>query len=48
MLLIIGQSVTEAAHDKQQLEPMAEAIEQQSGQWSRGHVASQSAAYGLH
>jgi len=32
MLLIVGQSVTEAAHDKQQLEPMVEAIEQQSGQ----------------
>jgi transposase len=32
MLLIVGQSVTEAANDKQQLEPMVEAIEQQSGQ----------------
>src|ERR1700730_517515 len=31
MLLIVGQSVTEAANDKQQLEPMVEAIEQQSG-----------------
>jgi transposase len=32
MLLIVGQSVTEAANDKQQLEPMVAAIEQQSGQ----------------
>jgi transposase len=32
MLLIVGQSVTEAANDKQQLESMVEAIEQQSGQ----------------
>src|SRR6202166_1264221 len=32
MLFIVGQSVTEAANDKQQLEPMVEAIEQQSGQ----------------
>jgi transposase len=32
MLLIVGQSVTEAANDKKQLEPMVEAIEQQSGQ----------------
>jgi hypothetical protein len=32
MLLIVGQSVTEAANDKQQLAPMVEAIEQQSGQ----------------
>src|SRR3981081_568889 len=32
MLLIVGQAVTEAANDKQQLEPMVEAIEQQSGQ----------------
>jgi len=32
MLLIVGQTVTEAANDKQQLEPMVEAIEQQSGQ----------------
>src|ERR1022692_4305907 len=32
MLLIVGQCVTEAANDKQQLEPMVEAIEQQSGQ----------------
>src|SRR5262249_20295552 len=32
MLMIVGQSVTEAANDKQQLEPMVEAIEQQSGQ----------------
>ena len=32
MLLIVGQSVTEAANDKKQLEPMVELIEQQSGQ----------------
>ena len=32
MLLIVGQSVTEAANDKKQLEPMVAAIEQQSGQ----------------
>ena len=31
MLLIVGQTVTEAANDKKQLEPMVEAIEQQSG-----------------
>jgi hypothetical protein len=32
MLLMVGQSVTEAANDKQQLDPMVAAIEQQSGQ----------------
>ena len=32
LLLIVGQSVTEAANDKQQLMPMVELIEQQSGQ----------------
>ena len=32
MMLIVGQSVTEAANDKQQLAPMVVAIEQQSGQ----------------
>ncbi len=32
LLLIVGQSVTEAANDKQQLAPMVERIEQQSGQ----------------
>ncbi|MCC6143517.1 MAG: IS1182 family transposase [Candidatus Hydrogenedentes bacterium] len=32
MLLIVGQTVTEACNDKKQLEPMVEAIEQQSGQ----------------
>jgi len=32
LLLIVGQSVTEAANDKKQLKPMAELIEQQSGQ----------------
>jgi transposase len=31
-LLIVGQAVTEAANDKQQLVPMVELIEQQSGQ----------------
>jgi transposase len=32
LLLIVGQSVTEAANDKKQLIPMVEIIEQQSGQ----------------
>jgi transposase len=32
LLLIVGQSVTEEANDKQQLKPMVELIEQQSGQ----------------
>ncbi len=32
LLLIVGQSVTEAANDKQQLMPLVEIIEQQSGQ----------------
>jgi DDE family transposase/transposase-like protein DUF772 len=32
LLLIVGQSVTEAANDKPQLKPMVELIEQQSGQ----------------
>ena len=32
LLLIVGQSVTEAANDKQQLKPMTELIQQQSGQ----------------
>jgi hypothetical protein len=32
LLLIVGQSVTEAANDKKQLLPMVELIEQQSGQ----------------
>jgi transposase len=32
LLLIVGQKVTEANHDKQQLIPMVELIEQQSGQ----------------
>jgi transposase len=32
MLLIVGQSVTEAANDKKQLLPMVELLEQQSGQ----------------
>ncbi len=32
LLLIVGQSVTEAANDKKQLKPMMELIEQQSGQ----------------
>jgi hypothetical protein len=30
--LIVGQSVTPAANDKQQIEPMVQMIEQQSGQ----------------
>src|ERR1700738_3999426 len=32
LLLIVGHSVTDAAHDKKQLKPMVELIEQQSGQ----------------
>jgi transposase len=32
LLLIVGQTVTEAANDKKQLKPMVELIEQQSGQ----------------
>src|SRR5271163_4430390 len=32
MLLIVGQTVTEASNDKRQLKPMVELIEQQSGQ----------------
>jgi transposase len=32
LLLIVGQSVTEAANDKKQLKPMVEVIEEQSGQ----------------
>src|SRR6266852_4158514 len=39
MLLIVGQSVTEAANDKQQLEPIVEAIEQQSGQRPKAILA---------
>lgn len=39
LLLIVGQSVTEAANDKKQLEPMVEAIEQQSGQRPDGILA---------
>src|ERR1700679_1564450 len=35
LLLIVGQAVTEAANDKQQLKPMVELIEQQSGQRPR-------------
>jgi hypothetical protein len=30
--LIVGQSVTQAANDKEQMRPMVEAIEEQSGQ----------------
>ena len=32
LLLIVGQTVTEASNDKRQLKPMVELIEQQSGQ----------------
>src|ERR1700682_2181136 len=32
LLLIVGQSVTEAANDKKQLKPMGEIIEQQAGE----------------
>jgi transposase len=37
--LIVGQTVTEAANDKEQLQPMVEAIEQQSGQRPAGILA---------
>jgi hypothetical protein len=37
--LIVGQTVTEAANDKEQLQPMVEAIEQQSGQRPEGILA---------
>src|SRR6201997_1156968 len=37
--LIVGQSVTPAANDKQQIEPMVQVIEQQSGQRPRGLLA---------
>jgi len=39
LLLIVGQSVTEAANDKQQLMPMVELIEQQSGQCPQAILA---------
>src|SRR6202521_1330879 len=39
VLLIVGQSVTEAANDKKQLMPMVELIEQQSGQRPQGILA---------
>jgi transposase len=38
-MLIVGQSVTEAANDKEQLQPMVEVIEQQSGQRPQGLLA---------
>src|ERR1700674_3086164 len=37
--LIVGQSVTPAANDKQQIEPMVQVIEQQSGQRPAGILA---------
>lgn len=37
--LIVGQSVTEAANDKEQIEPMVQVIEQQSGQRPDGLLA---------
>ena len=39
MGLIVGQLVTQAANDKEQLQPMVEAIEQQSGQRPEGILA---------
>jgi transposase len=39
LLLIVGQTVTEAANDKKQLKPMVELIEQQSGQRPDGILA---------
>jgi transposase len=38
-MLIVGQSVTQAANDKEQLQPMVEVIEQQSGQRPEGVLA---------
>jgi transposase len=38
-MLIVGQSVTEAANDKEQLKPMVEVIEQQAGQRPEGILA---------
>ena len=37
--LIVGQSVTSSANDKEQIEPMVQAIEQQSGQRLAGILA---------
>src|SRR6202521_428146 len=37
--LIVGQSVTPAANDKEQIEPMVQVIEQQSGQRPDGLLA---------
>src|SRR5260370_590798 len=37
--LIVGQSVTPAANDKEQIEPMVQVIEQQSGQRPAGLLA---------
>jgi transposase len=37
--LIVGQSVTQAANDKEQVEPMVQVIEQQSGQRPEGLLA---------
>ncbi len=39
LLLIVGQSVTEATNDKKQLKPMVELIKQQSGQRPEGILA---------
>ena len=46
LLLIVGQSVTEAANDKQQLAPMVELIEQQSGQRPEAVVGRQRILFG--
>ena len=37
--LIVGQSVTPAANDKEQIEPMVQVIKQQSGQRPAGILA---------
>ena len=37
--LIVGQRVTQAANDKQQMVPLVEAIEEQSGQKPKGVLA---------
>jgi transposase len=46
LLLIVGQSVTEAANDKQQLVPMVELIEQQSGQRPEAVLADNGILFG--
>ena len=46
LLLIVGQSVTEASNDKRQLKPMVEIIEQQSGQRPEAILADSGYCFG--